>query len=106
MTDTRDRLRDMAASADDARAVSSLDPKTVALVRIAALVAVGGPPGSYDCAIGTARGAGASDDEIVDTLVAVSTTVGTARVVTASPVLAQSLGLDIDTALERPLDGR
>jgi alkylhydroperoxidase/carboxymuconolactone decarboxylase family protein YurZ len=104
MTDARDRLRDLAAPADDARRSSRLDPKTDALLSVAALVAANGAAESYDCAVDRARRAGASDDEIVDTLVAISPTVGVARVVAASPALARALGLDIDRALERRLD--
>ena len=39
---------------------------------------------------------------MIDTLVAVSTTVGMARVVTATPGMSRSaLGIDIDVALEQ-----
>ena len=44
---------------------------------------------------------GASVDEVIDTLVAVSATVGMARVVAATPGMANALGIDIDAALEQ-----
>ena len=43
---------------------------------------------------------GASPDEIVDTLAAVSATVGVAGVVAASGGVAAALGYDIDAAFE------
>ena len=52
--------------------------------------------------IDAARAAGADVDEIVGTLIAVAPTVGLARVVSAAPELALSLGYDVDAALERP----
>ena len=55
---------------------SSLDEKTDALVCIGALVAMGAAPAPYLATIERAFAAGASTDEIVDTLVAVAATVG------------------------------
>jgi alkylhydroperoxidase/carboxymuconolactone decarboxylase family protein YurZ len=82
---------------------SSLDEKTDALVCIGALVAMGAAPAPYLAAIERAFATGASTDEIVDTLVAVAATVGSARVVTASSGLAAALGYDLDAAFEEPL---
>jgi alkylhydroperoxidase/carboxymuconolactone decarboxylase family protein YurZ len=81
---------------------STLDDKTDALVRVGALVALGASPRSYDATIRAAIAAGATTGEVVDTLVAVSTTVGLARVVAASPDLARALGYDLDAAFEAP----
>ena len=80
---------------------SALDAKTHALVRIAALVASNAAAPSYLCAIRDALAVGASVDEVIETLVAVSTTVGMARVVAATPGMASALGIDIDAALEQ-----
>jgi 4-carboxymuconolactone decarboxylase len=103
MEEPERRLR-LLAESGSARAasatVSALDAKTDALVKIAALVAINAVPASYLCAIRTARTDGASVDEVIDTLVAVSTTVGMARVVAATPGVAEALGIDIDAALE------
>jgi alkylhydroperoxidase/carboxymuconolactone decarboxylase family protein YurZ len=81
---------------------SSLDPRTEALVRIAALIALGAQAAAYTEAVGQACDAGVSAQDVVETLRAVSTTVGSARVVTASAALASALGYDIDLELERP----
>ena len=82
--------------------VSRLDPKTHALVRLAAALAVDAAPSSYHATIELAYAAGADTDEIVGTLIAVAPIVGLARVVSAAPELALALGYDVDTALETP----
>jgi 4-carboxymuconolactone decarboxylase len=79
-----------------------LDPKTLALVRLAALVAVGGAVPSYEAQADAAVSAGASAAEIVDMLVGVVPIVGLPRVVAAAPKLAMALGYDTDDALEPP----
>jgi 4-carboxymuconolactone decarboxylase len=76
-----------------------LNPKTLALVRLAALVAVGGAGPSYG-AQAAAVGAGATATEIVDVLVGVVPVVGLPSVVAAAPKLAMALGYDIYEALE------
>ena len=73
-----------------------LDPKTLALVRLAALVAVGGAVPSYGALADEAVSAGATSAEIVDVLVGVLPVVGLPRVVAAAPKLALALGYDTD----------
>ena len=79
---------------------AGLDPKTHALVRVGALVALGAGPVSYHWAVETALAAGATTDDIVGTLVAVAPISGLARVVSATPEVALALGYDIDQAFE------
>ena len=79
--------------------VSSLDPKTHALVRLGASLALDAAPSSYQSNVELALAAGASFDEIVGILIAVAPTVGLARVVSAAPELALALGYDVDAAL-------
>jgi len=74
----------------------SLDPRTLALVRLAALVAVGGAGPSYGAQADAAVDAGATAAEIVDVLVGVIPVVGLPRVVAAAPRLALALGHDVD----------
>jgi 4-carboxymuconolactone decarboxylase len=81
--------------------VCGLDPKTLALVRLAALVAVGGAPPSYGSRADDAVGAGATATEIVDVLAAVAPIVGVPCIVAAAPSLAMALGYDTDEALEQ-----
>jgi alkylhydroperoxidase/carboxymuconolactone decarboxylase family protein YurZ len=73
-----------------------LDPKTLELVRLAALVAVGGAAPSYGAQADSAVSAGATAAEIVDVLVGVIPVVGLPCVVAAAPKLALALGCDID----------
>jgi len=81
-----------------------LDPKTLALVRLAALIAVGGAVPSYGAETNSAVSAGASPAEIVDVLVGVVSVVGLPSVVAAAPSLALALGYDVDDALENDGD--
>ena len=76
-----------------------LDPKTFALVRLGALVAVGGEAASYGEHADAAVEAGASAPEIVDVLISVVPLVGLPKVVAAAPRLAIALGYDIEAAL-------
>jgi alkylhydroperoxidase/carboxymuconolactone decarboxylase family protein YurZ len=78
----------------------NLDPKTLALVRLAALVAVGGAVPSYGAHADAAVDAGATAAEIVDVLVGVIPVVGLPAVVATAPKLALALGYDTDEALE------
>jgi alkylhydroperoxidase/carboxymuconolactone decarboxylase family protein YurZ len=79
---------------------SGLDPKTHALVRLGALVALGAGSVSYHWAVGAALAAGATTDDIVGTLVAVAPISGLARVISATPDVAIAIGYDIDAAFE------
>ena len=77
-----------------------LGPKTLALVRLAALIAVDGPVPSYLEHADSAMSAGATCAEIVDVLIGVIPIVGLPRVVAASPRLALALGYDTDEAFD------
>jgi 4-carboxymuconolactone decarboxylase len=80
----------------------ALDTRTLALVRLAALVAVGGAVPSYGAQADAAVDAGATADEIVDVLVGVIPVVGLPCVVAAAPKLALALGHDVDDDLAMP----
>ncbi len=79
----------------------ALDPRTVALLRLGVLVAINAAPASYGWSVDAALAAGATEDEIVATLIAVAPVVGIARVVAAAPALASAIGYDMDSALEK-----
>jgi 4-carboxymuconolactone decarboxylase len=83
---------------------STLDPKTTALLHVAASVAIGSSAACLEWSTTRALAAGASEDEIADTLLAIAPVAGLGRVVTAAPDVATALGYDIDTALEEPSD--
>jgi len=78
----------------------SVDPKTLALVRVAALIAVDACEASYLPAVDAARAAGATDEEVVACLFAALRVLGVARVVSAAPKLGLALGYDVAAALE------
>ena len=78
----------------------ALDPKSLALARLAALVAVGGAVPSFGVEVDAAVGAGATAVEIVDVLVGVVPVVGLPIVVSAAPRLALALGYDVEGAFE------
>jgi len=72
------------------------DAKTAALVRLAAIAALESHASTYQWAVGAALAAGATDDGIVDVLVAIAPVIGAARVAAAAPALAGALGYDDD----------
>jgi 4-carboxymuconolactone decarboxylase len=80
----------------DTTAASGLDPKTHALVGIAALIALDAAPASFAQQVKRARERGATPQELLGVLVALAPTVGTARVVETAPELAYALGIDLE----------
>jgi hypothetical protein len=79
-----------------------LELKTAALVRVAALAAIGSPPVCLEWSATRALAAGATEDEITDVLLAIAPVAGLGRVVGAVPGVADAFGYDIDAALEDP----
>ena len=81
---------------------SALDPKTAALLRVGACVAIGSSAVCLEWSAGRALAAGASEDEIADVLLAIVPVAGLGRVVSAAPGVATALEYDIEAALEEP----
>jgi len=81
-----------------------LDPKTAALVRVGALVAVGSPGVCLEWATTRALAAGASEDEVTGVLLAIAPVAGLGRVTGAVPDVAAALGYDVEAALVDPDD--
>jgi alkylhydroperoxidase/carboxymuconolactone decarboxylase family protein YurZ len=79
---------------------SGLDGRTDALVRLAALVAMEGPEPAYRSTIEAALEGGATQEEVIGTMIAVAPTVGLSRLVAATEGMATALGYDLDAALE------
>lgn len=77
-----------------------LDPRTEALARLAALIALDAAPVSLERAVSVAIAQGASSCDIVSLVEVIASSVGYARIVAAAPALAAGLGYDIDPALE------
>ena len=78
------------------RESSGLDPRTFALVKIAALIALDAPPASYSWQIGNAMAEGVTPEDILGVLRAVAMQVGGPKVVAAAPEIMLALGLDIE----------
>ena len=81
-----------------------LDPKTAALVRVGALVAIGSPGVCLEWSTTAALAAGATEDEVTGVLLAIAPIVGLGRVTGAVPDLAAALGYDVEAALVDPDD--
>jgi alkylhydroperoxidase/carboxymuconolactone decarboxylase family protein YurZ len=79
-------------------AASSLDPDTLMLVRIAALVAVDAPPVSYLMNLGAAGEVGIDAEGVRGVLTAVAPIVGTARVASATGKIVEALAIDLEIA--------
>jgi alkylhydroperoxidase/carboxymuconolactone decarboxylase family protein YurZ len=84
--------------------ITSLDPKTAALLQLAAAVASGSAPPCLAWSTGVALTAGANEDEIADVLLAIASMAGLGRVVAAAPEVAAALDYDIGAALEEVAD--
>lgn len=80
---------------------SALGERIAALVRVAATIAVDAASSSFQHAVALALAAGATTDEIVATLEAVTPVTGAAQVVSSAPKVALALGYDVEEALEQ-----
>lgn len=81
-----------------------LDPRTRALVRLAAVMAVSGPVPSYSALADTAIGAGACPAEMVDVLESIVPVIGLPRAVAAAHRLGLALGYDADGVLDHGVE--
>jgi alkylhydroperoxidase/carboxymuconolactone decarboxylase family protein YurZ len=90
-----DLLGDMTVASLEA---SSLDPQTLMLVRIAALVAVDAPPASYLLNLGAASETGVDERQVTGILAAIAPIVGGPRVVAATGNIARALGFAMEVA--------
>lgn len=72
---------------------SSLDARTFALVKIAALIALDAPPASYAWQVANAIAEDVTPEDILAVLRAVAPQVGGPKVVAAAPEIMVALGL-------------
>jgi 4-carboxymuconolactone decarboxylase len=101
-----DLLARMTADSLDA---STLDPETLVLVRIAALVAVDAPPVSYALNLEVGGEVGLDAEDLRGVLTAIAPIVGTARVASATGNIVKALAAeieleDLEIALEEELE--
>jgi 4-carboxymuconolactone decarboxylase len=83
---------------------STLDARSLMLVRIAALVAVDAPPASYLLNLGVASEVGVDEEQVKGVLAAIAPIVGAPRIVAATGNIARALGFAIDLADATELD--
>ena len=76
-----------------------IDIRSLALLRLGALITTGAAEPTWQQCVWQARTAGIGPDEIVGSLMALASTVGPDRVVAAAPHLARALGFDVEAAL-------
>jgi 4-carboxymuconolactone decarboxylase len=88
----------LASMTAESMEASSLDPESLMLVRIAALVAVDAPPSSYLLNLGMAAETGVDVEQIRGVLAAVAPIVGTARVASATGNIVRALGIALEVA--------
>ena len=94
-TPVLDLLAEMTADSIEA---SSLDAETLALVRVAALVAVDAPAVSYLLNLAVAGEMGVDAEQVRGVLAAVAPIVGTARIASATGKIASALEVAIEVA--------
>jgi 4-carboxymuconolactone decarboxylase len=82
----------------DSLAISSLEPRTLMLVRIAALVAVDAPAASYVMNLGAASDVDVDLEQLRGVLTAIAPILGTARVVSATGKIVRALGVALEVA--------
>jgi len=90
----------LASMTADSLAASSLDPGSLMLVRLAALVAVDAPPSSYLLNLEAAGEVGLDAESVRGVLAAVAPIVGTARVASATGKIVKALSVAIEIAEE------
>lgn len=79
---------------------TELDPRSLMLVRLAALVAVDAPVSSYLLHAGPSADVGLTAADAQDVLVAVAPIVGTPRTASAAAKIVEALDLAIELAIE------
>jgi alkylhydroperoxidase/carboxymuconolactone decarboxylase family protein YurZ len=77
---------------------TTLDPQTLMLVRLAALVALDAPPMSYDLNLRAAGQLGVSPEQLEGVLVAIAPVVGGPRIVAAGGNILRAVGIEIAVA--------
>jgi 4-carboxymuconolactone decarboxylase len=92
-TPVLDLLARMTADSVEA---STLDPRSLMLVRIAALAAVDAPAGSYLANLEAAVAVGVDAETVRGVLAAIAPIVGTAHVATAAGNIVEALAIEIE----------
>ncbi|HEX4093587.1 MAG TPA: carboxymuconolactone decarboxylase family protein [Trebonia sp.] len=78
---------------------TELDPQSLILIRLAALITVDAPVTSYLLHLGAGANAGLTLEQAQDVLVAVAPIAGTPRTMAAAAKIAEALDLAVDVAV-------
>ena len=97
-TDATPVLDLLASMTADSIEASSLDAQTLAIARIAALIAVDAAPASYLANLTVAGELDVDAEQVRGVLCAVAPIVGTARIISATGNIVRALGLAIELA--------
>lgn len=95
-------IRDAVGLGMDPLRSCQLDARTIALLELSASVALGSPAVCVHATVSRALAAGATNDEVVDVLLAIAPVVGLGRVVSVATDVATALEFDVAAALEDP----
>jgi alkylhydroperoxidase/carboxymuconolactone decarboxylase family protein YurZ len=85
---------------EEYRAVTGLDERTFALVKITALIAIDAPPASFAWQVANAVDVGVRPEDILGVLRAIAPLVGGPKVVAAAPEIMLALGLSLPEGAE------
>jgi 4-carboxymuconolactone decarboxylase len=96
-TPVMDVLAEMTASSIER---STLDPKTLMLIRLAALVAVDAPPISYMTNLSVGSEVGVELEDVQQVMIGIAPVVGAPRVASAAGKIMRGVGLAIAIADE------
>lgn len=88
----------LASMTADSLEATDLDPRTLMLVRLGALVAVDAPPISYLMNLEAAEELDISVEDLQSVMAAIAPIVGTARVASATGKIVRALGLAVAIA--------
>ena len=77
------------------QARSGLDPRSFALVKVAALMALDAPPASYMWQVGNALEVGCTPEDLIGVLRAIAPQIWGPKTVAAAPELMVALGLSL-----------
>lgn len=97
MAATSTPLLDLLTTMTDASfEACGLDPESLILARIAALVAVDAPPISYYMNLGNAKDFDVDPERIRDVLIAIAPVVGTGRLTSAIGNIAEAYAIELE----------
>jgi len=76
-------------------ALTTLDARCAALVRIAALLSVDSDPSTFEWAVDLGIASGLDDDSIFDAVCVIASVIGVARLTSTLPRLMSAMGIEV-----------